>query len=389
MKTEATIAAKVIRAMAGTLMLQLLISRPLWIASLRTFPTVPLITWLPVQWGNTLDVIFYTVLFMACITLLVKPFSKLAVGALASVFFLFVLEDITRLQPWFYLYLLMLSGVIIYDKSKPGNILFIFKIVLSSCYLFSGAQKLNVHFAKEFFPWLSEFTGLRPLMESHHSIAYISAALEAVAGICLWIPRLRKTACFIILGTHLYILLSLGPFGHNWNMVVWPWNALFAWMTYAIFFRKAPKKHKSPKFSRLAGVHLAGIFLIAVILPIFGLIGKWDHFLSDGFYSGMVDEGTFYFPPSEKDRLPASSRTHQYLFVPEHKGLLFITQWALEEMQVPLYPEERVYREVAKKLSRKIGDTDSTGLKMLYSARFKIAKIPKEYSYKVLAVGGL
>ena len=262
----------------------------------------------------------------------------------------------------------------------------IFRIVLSSVYFWSGLQKLNIHFAIEVFPWFFNFIGVESYLDKHHLLAYIAALLETSAGICLWVRPLRKPACLFIITTHLLVLISLGPLSHNWNSIVWPWNILFAWMLFELFYRTEPKnlfplKIKSSGFNRY---HLSSILLLATIMPGFGLVGNWDHFLSDGFYSAMPDEPAFYLPISEAGKLPALSEDYQYIYPDENEVVLRFSYWSVDEMNVPVYPQDWVYKEVARKLSGLVKDYDSTGLRITQKYRWKEKEREKEWTYREL-----
>jgi uncharacterized membrane protein YphA (DoxX/SURF4 family) len=366
MKDKA-IASRLIRVIISALFIQLLICYPLWIASLRTFPTVPVFSSLRIQWGTSLDWFMYICLLTSCVILFTKPFSRKAYLTLLLVFILFLLEDINRLQPWFYLYLIMLSSLVFFDEKNSKHILQVFRIVLSSVYFWSGLQKLNVHFAIEVFPWVADFTGAENFLNNHHFIAYFAASAEGLAGVLLWIKPLRKVGCIIAMLMHLFIIISLGPWLHNWNEIVWPWNIVFAWMVFELFYRTEPEAIKFKKAP--ATYHTALVLLMVAIMPAFGILGKWDHFLSDGFYSAMLNEPAFYFPLAEAERLPTSSEPYQYLLEKENRAILLINYWCLDDLKVPLYPEDRVYREVAKKLSLSLHDMQSTGLRITYKSR--------------------
>jgi uncharacterized membrane protein YphA (DoxX/SURF4 family) len=380
---EVSIAKRLIQVIASALFVQLLICYPLWIPSFRAFPVVPLIPKVNVHWGTALNWLFYLSMLGACIALFKKPFSKTAYITLATLFALLVLEDINRLQPWFYLYLIMLSPLVFAEKMSPAYLLNIFRIVLASVYFWSGLQKLNVHFAVEVFPWIAEFIGAASFIDKHHFISYMAAGCEALSGILLWVPRLRKLGASIAMGMHLCILISLGPWAHNWNAIVWPWNIAFAWMVFELFYRSNPTPIQLKKSS--IKYHMVFVLWLVSIMPAFGLMGKWDHFLSDGFYSAMLNEPAFYFPLSESDRLPNSSLPEQYYLEKQKKAILLINYWALDELKVPMYPEDRVYREVARKLSASIADYDSTGLRVTFKKRFEAKLREVGYSYSNLA----
>jgi uncharacterized membrane protein YphA (DoxX/SURF4 family) len=267
----------------------------------------------------------------------------------------------------------VLLSVFLYadGKRERHTVLFVFRLVLSSVYFWSGLQKLNVHFAVEMFPWLSEFTGCRNYVEAHHWTAYAVAGLEAAAGIGLWAGPLRKTAAVIILGTHLFILLSLGPTGHNWNSVVWPWNIAFAIMVYWSFIRESGPGGDAfaPGLKKKAGIAVTAA--LVTFLPVLNLFGCWDHFLSGSYYSSIVSSAVVVLPPEAQQVLPPSSREFQFYSKKENKLILLVDAWALDELKVPVYPEDRTHFVLAQQLRRYNHTAGCTGLRLFVKKRFE------------------
>jgi uncharacterized membrane protein YphA (DoxX/SURF4 family) len=361
----------VVRIIFSALCVQLLICFRLWIPCLRAFPMIPAFKWLPILWGNIPDIILYIVMLIACIALIIRPFLRKALLCFVCAYLLLLIEDIDRLQPWLYLYLLMVSSLLLCSRNKTVSTLFLCRLILCSVYFWSGLQKLNIQYAENVFPWLVDFTGGKTYLQLHTTYAYLCAFLECSMGIMLWIKRLRKFACYSVFAMHLFILFTLGPLVHNWNIVIWPWNIAFGLLVYLLFFRSKPVVINLSKITMPAKIHIVSIALLASIMPCLGLIDKWDHFLSYGFYSGMPAEPEFYLPASERSLLPASSIHSQYLSDTKKTCYVQIDIWAMDEMNVPLYPEERIYFEVAKKLSTTImHDEKTTGLSVTSKTRF-------------------
>jgi uncharacterized membrane protein YphA (DoxX/SURF4 family) len=344
---------------------------------------IPIFKWLPVSWGNTPDIILFVIMLASCAALVIQPFSRRNLIILYSAYLLLLVEDIDRLQPWLYLYLLMLSPLLFCGRNKTVCTLFLCRLILSSVYFWSGLQKLNVQFAENIFPWLLDFTGGKAYLEIHTTYAYIAALSELSMGIMLWIKPLRKYACFAVFIMHLLILVTLGPLVHNWNIVIWPWNIALGLMVYVLFYRSAPMKINLSKLVFPAKIYVISTVLLASVMPFFGLMGKWDHFLSYGFYSGMPAIPEFYLPMAERGLLPASSINSQYLSDDKKTCYLQIDTWAMDEMNVPLYPEERIYFEVAKKLAvETVHDKTNTGLDITSKARFNDADKLTYYSFQ-------
>jgi hypothetical protein len=368
---------KIVRMIAGCLLIQLFISWKAWLPVHREFPLVPFIAGWAVRWGILLNCIFFFGMIGSCAVLLVRPFSRKAILTLLACFVLMVLEDSTRLQPWFWLYGWMLTAFIFFEKKEEQLLLFIPKLILSSVYFWSGLQKVNVHFAVEMFPWLCEFTGGRSYVEGNHWIALAVGCIESVSGVCLWIMPLRRLSAFIILGTHLFILLSLGPTGHNWNHVVWPWNIAFAWMVWRLFIpacrtgrRESGNSVPVNAMTVRNKMYVSVVVLFVTLLPALNLAGKWDHFLSGSYYSSIVSSGVIVLPPEAANTLPPSSKEFQFYSKKENKLILLIDAWALDELKVPVYPEDRTHIMLSKEIGALLHHIPGCGLRLFLKARF-------------------
>ena len=376
----------VVRIIFSALFIQLLICFRLWIPGLRSFPMISLFKWLPVLWGNIPDIVLYLVMLGSCVTIIIRPLLQKALVCLLFAYLLLLVEDIDRLQPWLYIYLLMVSPLLFGGRNKTVSTIFLCRLVLTSVYFWSGLQKLNVHFAGNVFPWLVDFTGGREYFETHSIYAYIVAFSEMSMGILLWIKPLRKMACFMVFGMHLFILIALCPLCHNWNYVVYPWNIAFASLVYLLFFRSTPTVIKLSKQQFAAKLYLVPVIFLAGLMPFFGLMDKWDHLLSYGFYSGMPPDPEYYLPASKRGLLPLSSLHSQYLSDNKNTCYVQIDTWVMDEMNVPLYPEDRVYYEVAKKLSTTVvHDEQHTGLTINRKARFSDDDKMSYYSFEQIA----
>ena len=110
-------------------------------------------------------------------------------------------------------------------------------MVVASTYLWSGLQKFNVSFATSVFPFIIEPLlppSARPFAQ--HG-AVLIPVVEAAIGVGLLLPKFRNVSVLLGLVMHLGILASIGPWGHNWNTVVWPWNFAMMALLVALFWR--------------------------------------------------------------------------------------------------------------------------------------------------------
>jgi hypothetical protein len=272
------------------------------------------------------------------------------------------------------------------------------RLAISAVYLWSGIQKCNAgyHGVPSWF--------VAPAVQWHLPDAMITLLRWSVAaapftemgiGVGLWVPRLRRVAMIAVLVLHLMAVLFLGPLGHNYNWVVWPWNLAMIALVWVLFSsdefwrarvdsadkaREIEAKGKPVDRSRPtvpgggikkafadlrrspAAVLVVGLYSV---LPVLSYAGWWDSYFSFSLYSGNIASANIFVTQPFADRLPPKLGRYVQPFRsdydPEHQGpLLFnIDAWAYEEMHVPPVPEVRNYRCIYRALctySKEPGD---------------------------------
>ena len=333
-----------------------LLSAELWGVS-RSYPLIPVVEGLPAIPPLVARIWFVALLVLPAVIVVVRQPRGyiLAFVVLAGLLSLF---DQSRWQPWFYQYLFMLMALAFFypwgggDPEKRETALNICRLIVASIYLWSGLQKLNADFFDNLFPWLvGPLVALLPesLGSTVHSMSIVAPFVEAGIGIGLLTRRFRNWAVVLALGMHAFVLLCIGPFGHDWNTVVWPWNVAMAVFVVLLFWRTedfSPKRVLLPG-RRLSYFH-AVVLLLFAVMPLFGLFGLWDSYLSASLYSGNNKRGTLFVDEAVKDRLPAGLRKYAADLPTGEKYALNVSRWSYEELNVPPYPETRVFRSVAR-----------------------------------------
>ncbi|HHG83273.1 MAG TPA: hypothetical protein ENJ82_00865 [Bacteroidetes bacterium] len=355
------------RSLSLALVVQIIISFPAWVSGWRAFPLVPAIPELPVRLGAIGDGFLLFILISALLYQVWQPTNR-KVGLLVVLAgILFVLEDINRLQPWFYLYLMVFALLIAISGEKASQLrLYILQLMLAGTWFWSGFMKLNPSFEVEFFSLLVRPFGLENFALEHAGLAYVCGGLEAFAGFGMLLPRLRKAALAIGLGLHIFILGSLGPFGLNWNPVVWPWNVAF--MLLGILLFAGRKEVVAKETLRKPLLWLAA--LLFVLLPALNLVGAWDHFLSGSFYSGRLPDGVFYYEQADRPNIPVSARPYVLLIEDSSEDLIPLEFWSLGEMRTPGYPEIRTKKQVGAQLCACLQFPEKAGLRITRKLRW-------------------
>jgi hypothetical protein len=370
----------------SALFLGMIASLPTWLNT-RSFPLSPIVPWfsiVPTPW----DKVFLGTMLLALV--MAAWFYRAAAATFLVLSLIAFFEDQNRGQPWFYMYWVMLLLTLF--PAATG--LAACRFAMSVAYLWSGIQKCNAGyqgvpswFIAPATHWhLPEFV----IDLLRWSVAAAPVTEMAIA-ICLWIPRLRRAAMMVVLILHLMALLFLGPLGHNYNWVVWPWNIAMIALVWVLFTAdrfwerrggsdKATDKGDRAHRSRVAvpggGVQKAFVDLrgsrvalcvvgLYALLPVLSYAGWWDSYFSFSLYSGNIGSVNIFVTQPFADRLPPKLNRYvqpfQPNYDPQHQGpLLFnIDAWAYEELHVPPVPEIRNYRSVYRALrvySKEPGD---------------------------------
>jgi hypothetical protein len=313
------------------------LSHKLWL-SVRDYPLTPLIPFLkPIP--HPFDYILFGATFLALAGSALTPRLIPIFAALALVL---AVCDQSRLQPWFYQYVFLLLGVAF---ASPNAC----RLIVAGIYFWSGVQKLNAGFIYTGFPWLLEPI-LRHLPHSAqalvHPLSVVAPFIELWIGIALLSRKFRTPAIVLALAMHVFILISLGPWGQNYNRVVWPWNIAMA-AAVVILFWNATEPVKKIMFGE--GPFHAAVLLLFGVAPAFSLFGYWDHYLSSAMYASNENHATIYIDDKLFDRLPDGIAEYVSVETPDLDSI-DIGEWSANELNVPPYPEIRIYKNVARKI---------------------------------------
>ena len=316
------------------------LSHRLWMGA-RNYPTAPVWDGLPAVAGP-LDAVIFAVLLGLLVWIGVSARPGWGIAAFVVGMAGYCLFDQGRWQPWVYQYLVML-GVVGVSYVWPGaEGLNTCRLVCACIYFWSGVHKAQAGFVPE-FRWL---TG--PVSEALPGwVSFTIPAMEVAIAVSLVSRSLRRTAVVAAVAMHVLILASIGPLGRGWNAVVWPWNVAMATMVALLFWRERGPLWRAKAYWRL----VIPLFLIA---PLASFAGLWDSYPSFALYSGDNADGTIYLSRAVTERLPEAVQDE---VIENDSGVdeLDVSDWSFAELQVPAYPEARVFRSVAKGVCRMVG----------------------------------
>jgi hypothetical protein len=160
---------------------------------------------------------------------------------------------------------------------------------------------------------------------------------------------------------HVFILIAIGPLGRGVNAVVWPWNLAMIAFLLILFFRRtddpAPRDiiwGREFAFQKI-------VLVLFALMPALSFFNLWDHYLSSALYSGNRNSGVVYLSDAVFDRLPDTIEDYVTEEGP-NRNKLDIFDWSLGELNVPSYPEIRVFKNVAREICRYASEDPSVEL---------------------------
>ncbi len=106
---------------------------------------------------------------------------------------------------------------------------------------------------------------------------------------------------------HLVILWCIGPYGLNYNRVVWPWNVAMMALLPMLFLRT--KDLPGPRILAIdSSVFHKVVLVFALVCPALSHVGLWNEYASFRLYAGRYRFATVYLSQRLIDTLPAEAR---------------------------------------------------------------------------------
>jgi hypothetical protein len=319
-----------------------LISWKVWLPY-RLFPVIPPAEWLHVP--STIHLLLFFISLICLFAIIIFPrkqkiWQLLLIAELCS-----CVLDQNRWQPWEYQYLFTLFIFIVY-KNKTELILPSIACILIATYFYSAANKFNNGFLMRVWSnlILKDYLKINEVNTQNYTLHYAGYLLPLIELTCcigLLFSLTKKIAAYVLIAMHVFILIMLGPFGLHYNKIVWPWNAAMIIFLWIIFIKhEINTKVTWIKTNRIVAV-------CWIILPALHFGGWWDSYLSCSLYSGNTSLMMICVQDSSTNVTIAKYFNRGTLYNGCKNGhQLSIQNWALEEMNVPAYPEERIYAKI-------------------------------------------
>jgi hypothetical protein len=357
------------RVVAAAFVAGCALSHNLWLPTSRTFPRAPLGPSLPAPLFPSLEYLLGGLLVFSLAALALAGEPKKYLYATVASLALLVPSDQTRLQPWVYQYLLLLFVMALHarpegDERSAGRCLPVLQVVVAMFYFWGGVQKLNYSFCREVVPQLlAPLSNFSTLTETQTStLGVCMASVEILVGGGLLLRRTRHLCVWVALAMHATLLVLLIAAGLN--SVVWAWNAALMLAVPTLFWRSDATVRQAlagwPEGSARVRAALAVVVLCAV-LPALSFRGRWDMYLSGALYSGNTAVAVVRVGGLVYERLPTAAKRHVFT-TSNGERMLPLFEWSMAELNVPPYPEPRVFRRVAREVCELTDDESQAEL---------------------------
>jgi predicted DCC family thiol-disulfide oxidoreductase YuxK len=337
----------------------LLMSTPLWIGP-RTYPLAPVLAGLPTS-IQPYDTFLFAVLLGSAAAIIVSSKPQKFIGLFLAVMMVYCALDQTRWQPWVFQYSFVLAGLALFswdsdDVNGRIRVLNVARLIIATTYLFSGLQKINLNFMQVEFPWVVQpLTNLFPdAAYALHMFGFAAPFIQVGFAIGLLTRRFRRISLYLAIGMHVFILAMFGPFGHNWNSIIWPWTAAMVALDILLFGGRQEFSLSNIILPSRSIYHAVTLVLFG-ILPVLSFFNSWDSYLSAALYSGNITEAHIYTTDRGKAALPAKLARYA-VRTSDNTNVINLAQWAIEDLHVMAYPETRVFKAAARSLCARLSD---------------------------------
>lgn len=331
-------------------------SLPLW-AGERLFPHIPVFSGLELpgaaHWG-------LAGLLAIALVLNMVQLKKWWAALLLGLMVLIVLPDQMRLQPWVFVYFLILFplGWVALTAKNAASLLNYVQILLVGVYVWSGLHKFTQSFIDMVYPLLLK--GLFKLPEDNYLLevrewGYLLAAVELSIGIGLIFPKTRNLAVIGAVFTHLLIIawVLVG----NPNYTILPWNAAMIAVVILSSWNVKNRISLWPKTSLPLRWATVGLALLIWLMPVLNTKNKWDAYLSFNLYTERISH---LFVGMRQQALEGIDPKLNNYFAEENlieEGrVIDVEKWSFDELKVPVYPALRVHKAIGRYFCRPPAD---------------------------------
>ena len=349
-----------------------LMSFKVWTSD-RIFPILP--TFDSISLPNEVHLFLYIISLFGMGIIFFVPNKKI-IAAVLILEITACLLDYMRWQPWEYQYLLTLS-FFIFAKDKK-QFLLLFSFLIGCTYIFSGAHKFGGSFLHTFWDStiLSRILGMQPSIIKNPIVHYsglLLSLIEILMGVGFIFFKNKKYFCIMAITMHMIVIVIYGPIGMNYNLIILPWNLAMIFFSIVFFYQKEGFKITFDFFKNKLTF---SAFLFVGFLPLLSFFDYWDHYLSFNLYSGNTKvlvicvEEVQQYPALEKYK--SAEKNNKYC---SNNYVVNTNKWAMDELNVPVIPQERVYLEMQLQFNKRYPNIHNTFIYYQYPYKKENIKV--------------
>lgn len=259
--------------------------------------------------------------------------------------------DTVRWQPWEYMYLCIFV-VYLFNFNKTNFFFLLVHLLLVSMYVFSGLHKVNRGFLSAVWVEmiLHRFLNLSIDTILTYKLFFVGLLIpftELLAGILLLFTKNKRKITYFLILVHLIILFLIGPFGLNYNPIVWGWNLAMIFLLIVVYLK--PIQGITPVFLKKNTVWL----LLWFGMPVFSFFGMWYQYFSSSLYTGKEKQLYIYISKENKEYQVFSEPS--VFTVNQDYYVVNLQNWALKEIKSVPLPENEIYHKISISLKKKLG----------------------------------
>ncbi|KQR93550.1 hypothetical protein ASG01_10300 [Chryseobacterium sp. Leaf180] len=270
---------------------------------------------------------------------------------------LFILEivscslDSVRWHPWEFMYLCFTLTVIL-NFSKPKTVFLLLHLFLVATFFYSGLHKLNRNFLDYF--WrdhiLTAFFGLSNEVILKYKLFFVGLLIpvtEIFLAFLLFFGKSKKKTSYILIALHVGILILLGPFGLNYNSIVWIWNLAMIAILFLLYQKDDITFDKTIISSQLPWM------ILWFIMPIYSFFGRYYQYFSFNLYSAKGTQLYICTKKSNKDLTTFDDKS--FTSFCNGKVGIALQNWAMAELKSASSPELEIQQKAGQILLKKYG----------------------------------
>lgn len=226
------------------------------------------------------------------------------------------------------------------------------------------------------------------VLQHSQPLIIASIVFEVAIAFLLWFRSTRILGIFLGVLFHLLILLFLGPYGQNWNQVVWPWNIAMILLLVLLYTPRNDLQQSNP-FAVLKAYRPAWISaLLLGVFPLFNIFGLWPVNLSFKMYAGNNPEGILYAKEANIPCLSSETIAQVQCLNTSQSTIatcyLIIDDWAFSSLGVAPFSSPQRLKQVARIYCSCLKDQDEAGLEILEVKGWKEEKPEQKWTCKEL-----